>query len=169
MSQQDDYAFVAEFYDHVDPYRLREDVAFFVDMAKQSNGLVLEIGCGTGRVLIPTARAGFAIVGLDASSAMLTLCREKLAQEPQDVQSRVELSQGDMRDFTLGKQFSLVTIPFRPFLHLLTVEDQLACLSCIRRHLMPGGRLILDVFNPSLEFLVDLMLTRRVAMSPPSR
>lgn len=59
----DEYSFVAEFYDHISPYLARQDVDFFVEMAQQSGGPVLEIGCGTGRVLIPTARAGNEIVG----------------------------------------------------------------------------------------------------------
>ena len=83
----DEYRLVAEFYDYVAPYRERQDVAFFVQMARDSGGPVLEIGCGTGRVLIPTAQAATEIVGLDASPAMLARCREKLSREPQAVQS----------------------------------------------------------------------------------
>jgi len=149
----EEYAFVAPFYDHVVPYRNRPDVAFFVDAATKSNGRVLEIGCGTGRVLIPTARSGVEIVGLDLSARMLAVCRQRLRQEEEEVQSRVELIEADMRAFDLGKTFALVTIPFRPFQHLLTVSDQLACLASIRRHLIDGGALILDLFNPSLDML----------------
>lgn len=150
-----DYGFVAEFYDSVVPYRDRQDVAFFVGMARRSEGPVLELGCGTGRVLIPTAKAGIEIVGLDLSPSMLSACREKLSREPKAVQSRVQLLQGDIRQFDLGREFGLVTIPFRPFQHLLTVEDQLSCLNCIHRHLADEGRLILDLFNPSLPHLVN--------------
>ena len=150
-----EYPFVAEFYDSVIPYRDRNDVNFFVEMARDSQGPVLEVGCGTGRVLIPTARSGIEILGLDFSESMLAVCREKLSHEPEPIRSRVELVQGDMRRFDLGRQFKLATIPFRPFQHLMTVEDQLACLSCIRGHLIDGGRLVLDVFNPSLPHLVD--------------
>jgi len=148
-----DYAFIAELYDYVTPYRERQDVAFFVQAAQEAGGPVLEVGCGTGRVLIPTARAGMAITGLDASAHMLKVCRERLAQEPPEVQERVELVQGDMRDFELGQQFDLVTIPFRPFQHLTTVAEQKQCLETIHRHLLPGGRLILDIFNPKMEAL----------------
>jgi SAM-dependent methyltransferase len=150
-----EYGFVAEFYDYVVPYRDRQDVAFFVEMARRSEGPVLELGCGTGRVLVPTAEAGIEIVGLDLSPSMLSVCREKLSREPKAVQSKVQLIQGDLRQFDLGREFSLVTIPFRPFQHLITVEDQLSCLNCIHRHLVDGGRLILDLFNPSLPRLVE--------------
>jgi SAM-dependent methyltransferase len=151
----DDYAFVANLYDDVTLYRERIDVPFFVDAAVNAGGPVLELGCGTGRVLIPTARAGVEIVGLDASTHMLGVCRRRLAAEAHEVQSHAQLVQADMRQFELGRRFRLVTIPFRPFQHLLTVEDQLSCLECVNRHLDTGGRLIFDLFNPSLDWLVN--------------
>lgn len=151
LAGYEEYAFIADIYDFIVPYRDRPDLAFFVEAAKESGGPVLEVGCGTGRVLIPTARAGVEIVGLDLSPHMLDVCRKRLRDESADVQSRVRLVQADMRDFELSQAFQLVTTPFRSFQHLTTVEDQLACLKCIQRHLVKGGRLILDVFNPSLE------------------
>jgi SAM-dependent methyltransferase len=78
-----------------------------------------------------------------------------MQSEPADVQSRVRLVQGDMREFSLSQIFGLAIIPFRPFQHLTTVEDQLACLESIRGHLTGGGHLILDIFNPWLEALVN--------------
>jgi len=150
-----EYEFVAELYDHVVPYRDRPDVDFFVEAAQELGGPVLEVGCGTGRVLIPTARAGIDIVGLDLSPYMLQICRDRLRQEPEAVQARVQLIEADMRDFELSDIFALATIPFRPFQHLTTIEDQLACLQSIHRHLNDGGRLILDLFNPWLERLVE--------------
>ena len=150
-----EYGFTAEFYDHVAPYRERGDVAFFVEMAQAAGGPVLEIGCGTGRVLIPTARAGSEIVGLDLSPSMLAVCRSNLAQESVQTQARVRLVEGDMRNFELDQKFALATLPFRPFQHLTSVEDQIACLTTIHRHLAPGGRLVLDLFNPSIPFLAD--------------
>ncbi len=155
INNYDEYAFIADLYDDVVPYRNRSDVDFFVDAARASGGPVLEVGCGTGRVLIPTARAGFDIVGLDLSSSMLAVCRMRLQEEPEAVRSRARLITGDMRNFDAGLTFSLVTIPFRPFQHLTTVEDQLSCLASIHRHLVDGGRLILDLFNPWLEALVE--------------
>jgi len=84
---------------------------------------------------------------------MLTVCRERLRQESTDVQSRVQLVHADMRTFDLARAFNLITVPFRPFQHLLTVPDQCACLETLRRHLADNGRLILDLFNPSLDAL----------------
>jgi SAM-dependent methyltransferase len=150
----DEYGAVAEFYDFVPPYRERADVAFYVDAARESGGPVLEVGCGTGRVLIPTARAGIDIVGVDASPRMLEILRRRLQQEPSDVQARVRLLEGDMRRFSVDRHFRLATIPFRPFQHLLTVNDQLACLRSIHQHLAADGLLVFDIFNPSLDMLV---------------
>ena len=92
-----DYAFVADLYDHVVPYRGRPDIAFYVEAAEVSDGPVLEVGCGTGRVLIPTARAGIEIVGLDLSTNMLEICRRRLQNEPEEVQARAQLIEADMR------------------------------------------------------------------------
>ncbi len=87
--------FVARIYDQVIPYRDRPDVEFFVEAAVKSGGPVLEVGCGTGRVLIPTARAGISITGLDLSDHMLDVCREALIEEPELVQNQVKLVQGN--------------------------------------------------------------------------
>ena len=154
-SGYDEYALAAEFYDETVPYRQRQDVAFYVEAARESGGPVLEIGCGTGRVLIPTAQAGIEIVGLDLSPRMLARCQEKLSREPADVQARAQLIRADMRRFDLGRRFRLVTTPFRPFQHLISVEEQMCCLATIRRHLVDGGRLVLDLFNPDINRLVD--------------
>ena len=150
-----DFPFVADFYDRIYDYRCRADVPFFVEMAEDTGGPVLEIGCGTGRVLIPTAKAGIEIVGMDLSEWMLTKCREKLESEPEEVRNRVELIREDMRDFDLGRKFKLITIPFRPFQHLTEVEEQFSCLRAVKRHLDDRGRLIIDLFNPSVVLLAD--------------
>ncbi|SRR6266508_1188277 len=165
----DEYAFIAELYDHVVPYRDRADIAFFVETAKRAGSPVLEVGCGTGRVLIPTARAGLDIVGLDLSERMLAVCRQRLGEEPEAVQARVQLVQGDMRRFELGRAFTLVTIPFRPVQHLLTVDDQLSCLESVRRHLVERGTLVLDFFNPSLEALVNRPIGEEFGDEPEFR
>lgn len=150
-----DYPFVAATYDYVLPYQHRPDVAFYVDMAKESGGPVLELGCGTGRVLIPTAETGLEITGFDYSENMLAQCRRRLETQSREVQERVNLVQGDMRSFDLKRRFALITIPFRPFQHIIDTEDQIRCLESVHRHLEPGGRLVMDLFCPSIPFLAD--------------
>jgi len=148
-------AFVAEYYDHLPVTAGRPDVEFYVEAAKSQGGPILELGCGTGRVLVPIARAGVRITGLDQSKPMLERARAKLAQEPREVQERVRLVDGDMTNFALDEKFRLVIIPFRPFQHLLTVEAQLACLGHVHRHLAAGGRLIVDFFQTDPRRMFD--------------
>lgn len=127
------------------------DIPFYVDRARQTRGPVLEVACGTGRVLIPTMQAGVDIDGFDLHPGMLEVLRRKaraLGLEP-----RVGLA--DMRDFTMPRRYRLITIPFRAFMHLLLTVDQLRTLRCIREHLEPGGALIFNVFHPNLEALAN--------------
>jgi SAM-dependent methyltransferase len=140
----------SEFYDY---HAKRGDVEFYVGLAKESGGPTLELGCGTGRLLIPTARAGIHITGLDNSEEMLEICRSKLAQESPDVQARVSLVHADMRDFDLEAQFALITIPFGPFNCLVSTEEQIHCLDCIRQHLSDAGTLVMDLWYPNLREL----------------
>ncbi|HOC18688.1 MAG TPA: class I SAM-dependent methyltransferase [Vicinamibacterales bacterium] len=150
------YEISAGLYDHVGLYRERlDDVRYYVAQAAAAGGPVLELGCGTGRVMLPCARAGARITGLDRSAPMLAVARAKLEREDAGVRGRAQLVEGDMRSFDLGERFALVTIPFRGFQHVLAVEDQIACLENVHRHLEPGGLVALDVFNPMLQALVD--------------
>lgn len=145
-------------YDWADVYDdyasgLPGDVEFYVAEARRTDGEVLEIGCGTGRILIPIAEAGCAVTGLDATPTMLDVCRAKVAKQPAEVRRRVTLVQADMREFDLGKGFPLVICPYRAFLHNLTVEDQLRALGCIRKHLSGEGLFVMNVFDPKLELM----------------
>ncbi|MHC4940920.1 MAG: class I SAM-dependent methyltransferase [Planctomycetota bacterium] len=122
------------------------DVEFYVEEATRRGGPVAEFACGTGRVLCPTARAGVGITGIDVSPAMLAQARANLAAEGLSA----DLIEGDMRSVDLGCTFRVVTMPFRPFQHMVSIDDQLAALSNLRRHLEPGGALLFDVFYPDL-------------------
>ena len=141
-------------YDAVPLYNERTDAAFYVEEARGERS-VLEIGCGTGRVLLPIARSGTIITGLDASVSMLTRCGDRVEKEPAEVRQRVSLKEGDIRDFSFPDRFTLTIAPFRILQHLITIEDQLRCLAVVRRHLEPGGRFIFDVFNPNFAMLVQ--------------
>lgn len=125
-----------------------EDLDFWIGLARESKGHVLELGCGSGRVTQQIARAGANIVGLDNSEPMLSLARAKLNRQP-ELADRTRLVYGDMKNFDLGQQFGLAIVPFNTFMHLLTTADQLAMLACSRKHLLPGGLLVLDLTNPS--------------------
>jgi SAM-dependent methyltransferase len=149
----DSYLIAAKYYDAAYAAMDLVDMAFYVDLAKESCGTVLEIGCGTGRVLLTTARAGIKIHGLDNSAPMLGVLREKIAHESAEVQNNITLHAGDMRDFRLNRTFPLVTIPFRPMQHMFTVADQIAALKSAASHVAEGGLLAFDVFYPKFERL----------------
>src|SRR5688572_27712712 len=126
---------------------LAGDVEFYLDCAQRYGGPILELGVGTGRILVPLAEAGYDVVGLDLSPAMLEIAAAKLRERPEAAE-RVRLLEGDMTNFDLGQRFALVLIPARSFQHVTTPEGQRATLRCIRRHLVMGGHLILDLFDP---------------------
>jgi len=133
----DAYEKLARFYDleHAD---LTADLIFYLHFARQAGGPVLEVGCGTGRLLLPLVEAGVKVTGVDTSPAMLARARRKLGD-------RVTLIEGDMRTVSLPGRYTLVIISINTFMHLLTTADQLAGLSNLACHLAPGGRLILDL------------------------
>ncbi len=126
----------------------QEDVPFYLSMAKDTGGPVCELACGTGRVLLPLARVGFEVTGIDMSQAMLDKFQAKLDKEPREVQARVALKCADMRDYRFSKKFKLVFCAFNSFQHLLTTEDQLACLASVREYVAGEGRLVLNAFAP---------------------
>lgn len=142
----------AEYYD-LTQRGLSGDIPFFLEMARQANGEILDLACGTGRISIPLAEAGIQVTGLDLSTEMLERAREKANER--GVLDRLTFLQGDMRKFELGKTFPLIMIPFRSFLHLLHIQEQMQALSCIRRHLAPGGRFVLNVFVPKISHLYE--------------
>ena len=149
----DEFEFISGIYDTVYTNRFTRDVELFSKYARKAGVRTLELGCGTGRILIPTAIAGCKITGLDLSPYMLNICREKLSRLPDEVKKRVRLINGNMTGFDTGEQYALVTVPLRTFQHLVIVEDQKACLNCVYKHLLPGGQLMIDIFNPSLLML----------------
>lgn len=129
------------------------DLPFYLELAKKSRGPVLEIGCGTGRVLLPIARHRIQIHGVDNSTAMLRILKSHLASEPLEVRRKVHLYKGDMRSFRLKKKFPLVILPFRPLQHMFTLKDQVSALQTAAFHLHRRGTLAFDVFYPKLEVI----------------
>ena len=125
------------------------DLAYWHGQCGRYGGPVLELACGSGRLMVPLAGAGVDIEGLDISAPMLAVAREK--SEARGLKLPWHL--GNAADFTLGRKFSLLFLPNNSVAHLLTWQDLLKCLACVRRHLADGGRFALDYFNPSLALL----------------
>jgi len=142
------YDIEATFYDNF--YDSTDDIPLYLEYASKSGGTVLECACGTGRLLLPLARAGHEVTGLDASYKMLEVLKTKLRREEPAVRKRVHLVKGDMRDFKLPKTFAMGYIAFASFLHNLTVQDEELSVKCMFEHLQPDGLFVVDVFNPDL-------------------
>jgi SAM-dependent methyltransferase len=155
--------FYAETYDAVVP-NWPGEIDFYralsakVGSKKQA---VLEIACGTGRVALRLAEDGFDVVGLDLSSAMLAIAREKSVGV-----SNVRWVQGDMRSFELGETFGLAIIPGHSFQNVLTAEDQVATLKSTKQHLVPGGTLVVHLDHLSVSWLGELTGDRGGVFEP---
>jgi SAM-dependent methyltransferase len=128
-----------------------EDIPFYVDLAVQTGGPVLELGVGSGRVAVPTALAGVSVVGVDSSPAMLELARRRA--EPHQIDLR--LVEADIRALPDLGRFALVTIPFRALLHLATEDERRQVLGAVRDRLEPSGTLAFDVFHPDPEDIAE--------------
>ena len=124
-----------------------DDIPYYINQIKKPDYEVLELGCGTGRVSIPIAEITSNLTALDLSAQMVTILKEKSVQKGLLLDCVI----GDMRSFALDSKFDLIIIPFRGFQSLLTVSDQEQCLAAIHKHLKHDGKVIVDMFFPSLE------------------
>jgi SAM-dependent methyltransferase len=142
----------AALYDH-EYHRRREDVRWYRTLADEIGGPILELGCGSGRLLLPLARDGHAVVGVDRSAPMLKRLRDRLVNAGGPVRERVSLRKADFRALSLGRRFPLVVCPFNAFMHLYTRRDVERFLAGVRAHLEPNGCFAFDVMNPDLAWL----------------
>lgn len=131
---------------HYDRLFGRGYVDFWLSQARRRGGPILELGCGTGKLSIPLAEAGFSVVGLDNSPALLQFAASK--------NNDVKWIEGDMRCFDLDEKFALIMLPSNNLGHLHTPEDFESCVSSVKRHLRPGGAFVIDVFVPNLKLLL---------------
>lgn len=140
---------IAEFYDAVNP--IEHDIEFWVDQARDADGAVLEIGCGTGRVYLELLRADVDAYGIDVSQEMVDVLGDKASAA--GLQPRV--SKADMRTFDLGTTFDLVLVPLRTFMSAVTLDDQRETLTRIKEHLEPDGTMIVDFPTMSPETIAE--------------
>jgi SAM-dependent methyltransferase len=130
-----------------------EDISFYVDEARRAGGPVVELGVGTGRIAVPVARAGVRVIGVDDSPAMLEVCRQRAVEA--GVDELVDLREGDLRDPPVDERVKLVACPFRAYLHLRDDGERRRALDAARELLVPGGRLVFDVFAPGPEDIAE--------------
>jgi SAM-dependent methyltransferase len=132
----------------------REDVLFYVELARGVPGPILEVGAGSGRVTLALARAGHEVVAVDRMEPMLARLRDRLAKEPRAVRGRVEIVRGDVLSLRLRRRFALAMAPFNVFMHLYHRPEIERGLATCRAHLAPRGRLAFDVLMPDLRALL---------------
>lgn len=132
-----------------------DDVSMWETLAGDATGPLLEIGCGTGRLLLPLAQAGYTLTGIDLSETALSAAQAKL--NAAGLSHKAALASADMRDFDLPyKNFALAIVPLNTFMHCQSTNDQLATLRAIQRHLQPNGQLIVDIFQPDPTLLAEV-------------
>jgi len=146
---------LTDFYDHPELYDqllpVGAHVPFYLDLARQQGGTVLELACGTGQIAIPIALHGVPAVGLDRSGAMLKAAKDRASADG----APVRFVQGDMRDFALHCRFDFIFIARNSLLHLPSTADLLTTFAAVRRHLTARGLFAFDIFNPSVTILAS--------------
>src|SRR2546428_7048714 len=159
---------MGEYYERVSDYDLEYqsqselDIPFWCELVmRYTPRRVLELACGSGRIGIELLHSpgDFQLEGLDIAPEMLAAYRRKLALEPETVQQRVTLHEGDMSDYQLEHkgQFDLILLPFNSIAHLYEIEQQLGMFKNTYDHLAGDGRFVVDIFLPDIDYLSDAL------------
>ncbi|MDQ2888620.1 MAG: class I SAM-dependent methyltransferase [Chloroflexota bacterium] len=148
-----EYDLIAPFYD-IEHAQFGEDLDMYRNFAELSGGKILELACGSGRVLLPLAQDSYAVTGVDTSAAMLAIARDRLQES--GLSGRVTLVQQDVSVLDLGQKFRLAFIALGSFGHIATRKTQRLTLSAVRAHLSPGGTFIVDISNADARYMEGL-------------
>lgn len=164
---------MGEYYERVSDYELEyqqqteQDVPFWRELIiRYTPQRILELACGSGRIGLELLRGpgNHMLEGLDLSTEMLDAYQRKLTKEPAATQQRVTLHRGDMSNYHLPNKgdFDLIILPFNSISHLYEIEQQLDAFHTTFEHLKPGGRFVVDMAMPDIDYLSD-------ALNRPSR
>lgn len=149
----------AEFYERDLPDEINADIPFYLHQAAELKAKrILDLACGSGRILLPLVEAGYSVVGLDHAEAMLQVLRRRLQLLPAALRRQARIHQADIAAFSLDQDFDLALIPFRSLQMLPGPAAVLQCLRTIRRHLRPPGYLLFAVVNPDAIDLASLLM-----------
>jgi cyclopropane fatty-acyl-phospholipid synthase-like methyltransferase len=148
-----DYDLIAPFYE-IEHSHFNEDLNLYINFAELCGSPLLELACGSGRLLVPLARAGYELTGVDSSASMLNLAQHALEQA--GVAGQCTLVQENMSRLHLGQKFRLAFIALGSFGHVYSRQEQRQTLAVVRDHLTPGGRFILDISNADVRYMEQL-------------
>ncbi len=148
-----DYDAIAPFYD-IEHTQFDEDVDMYRNFAELCGGKILELACGSGRLLLPLARDGYTLTGVDNSPAMLELARQALTDA--GTVARCQLVQQDMCQLQLLDKYRLAIVALGSFGHITTRQTQQQALDAIRRHLSIGATFVLDISNEDARYMEPL-------------
>lgn len=144
---------LVKYYDETVGLSGKAELEWYLAKIDQYGGPVLDLACGTGRIALLAAKQGYNVVCIDNSEGMLTLFKKKLLKESVAIQKKIVILNGLMSHFNLHQQFGTI-ICVDAFFHNITVEEQIACLVCVKNHLNPEGRFVFNIPNPNCEFLL---------------
>ena len=148
-----DYDLIAPFYD-IEHAQFNEDLDMYHNFAELCGGRLLELACGSGRVLLPLAREGYELTGVDTSASMLELARQQIQEA--GVATRCSLVEQNICTMRLGQRFRLAFIALGSFAHLILRKEQLQALANVHAHLHPGGIFIVDISNADARYMEEL-------------
>ncbi|HCI82204.1 MAG TPA: hypothetical protein DHW02_21230, partial [Ktedonobacter sp.] len=159
---------MGEYYEHVSDYDLEyqgqseQDIPFWRELVtRYTPQRVLELACGSGRIGLELLHmsGNFLLEGLDVAPGMLNAYRRKLEREPESVQRRVTLHEGDMSDFELENKgkFDLIFLPFNSIAHLYDLEQQMDAFKNTHDHLTSNGHFVVDTFLPDIDYLSNAL------------
>ena len=148
-----DYDLIAPFYDS-EHAQFDEDLDLYRNFAELCSGSLLELACGSGRLLLPLAHEGHTLTGVDTSERMLALAQARLQEE--NIASRVTLIQQDMCTLRLTQKYSLAFIALGSFAHLTTRKAQQQALAAVRAHMTKGGTFIVDISNTDARYMEQM-------------
>lgn len=140
------YATIARFYDAENTDKA-DDIDLYLELAEEHGGPLLDVGCGTGRVMFPLAEAGYEVHGIDNEAAMLERANERVASLPREVANRLHFHHGDMLTFDLPTKYKLTLVPYNGLMHFRDQEQQIALLRRLRACTRDDGLLVLDLPN----------------------
>jgi len=138
-----------DLYDYMNNFNFNFD--FYKKWALQAGGSVLELCSGTGRLTIPLKQTGIDIIGLDISDSM----RDKAQEKSCKLNLKIDFIKGDIRDFNLGRKFSLIFVPFNSLQNIYSIQDVEKVFTQVKKHLQKDGLFIFDIFNPNFHYMLN--------------